>query len=277
VDADSRQLQQLIMTLVLNAAEAIGDAIGTVQVTTGVEPVGAGRVPASPLAAELVPGRYLFLEVCDSGCGMDEETSSRIFDPFFTTKFTGRGLGLAAALGIVRGHKGDIEVRSVPERGSTFRVLLPAAAGQSDQEEAAAGPEDLRGNGTILLVDDEEIVARTGKAALERYGYRVLSAGDGLQAVEMFREQRDEIDLVLLDMTMPILSGEETFAHLADLRPGVRVIVSSGYNEVEAARRFSGPGVAAFIQKPYTAVQLAEKVKEVLEGRGRGLASGSVA
>lgn len=270
VEADSSQIQQLIMNLVLNGAEAIGDGIGAVVVTTGVREVDE-TYTQSALRDDLAPGKYVYLEVHDTGCGMDEQTKARIFDPFFTTKFTGRGLGLAAALGIVRGHKGDIKVYSTPGRGSTFKILLPAAAGTYVQPEREVLRQELRGQGTVLIVDDEDIVLKTGKVALERYGYTVLTAANGLEALELFREASAEILLVLLDMTMPVMSGEETLAELARIRPDVRVVVSSGYNELEAVRRFSGGGVAAFIQKPYTSAQLAAKVKAVLEGRARGL------
>ncbi|MGE5569868.1 MAG: GAF domain-containing protein [Rhodospirillales bacterium] len=271
VEADSSQIQQLVMNLVLNAAEAIGDGTGTVLVTTGVRQVDETYSQSALMRDELAPGKYVYLEVHDTGCGMDEQTKARIFDPFFTTKFTGRGLGLAAALGIVRGHKGDIKVYSTPGRGSTFKILLPAAAGSYAEAAPDVQYQELHGKGTLLIVDDEDIVLKTGKVALERYGYRVLAASNGLEALEIFREASAEISLVLLDMTMPVMSGEETLAELTRIRPDVRVIVSSGYNELEAVRRFRGAAVAGFIQKPYTAAQLAGKVKAVLEGRTRGL------
>ncbi|HOL70805.1 MAG TPA: PAS domain S-box protein [Bryobacteraceae bacterium] len=271
VEADSSQIQQLVMNLVLNGAEAIGDAIGTVVVTTGVREVDETYSQSALMRDELAPGKYVYLEVHDTGCGMDEQTKARIFDPFFTTKFTGRGLGLAAALGIVRGHKGDIKVYSTPGRGSTFKVLLPAAAGSYTEAAPEVQYQELQGMGTLLIVDDEDIVLKTGKVALERYGYRVLAASNGREALDIFREASGEISLVLLDMTMPVMSGEETLAELRRIRPDVRVVVSSGYNELEAVRRFRGAAVAGFIQKPYTAAQLAGKVKAVLEGRARGL------
>ncbi len=271
VEADSSQIQQLIMNLVLNGAEAIGDGIGAVLVTTGVRTVDETYTQSALMRDELAPGNYVYLEVHDTGCGMDEQTKAKIFDPFFTTKFTGRGLGLAAALGIVRGHKGDIKVYSTPGRGSTFKILLPAAAGGYEEAGQESPRQELQGQGTVLIVDDEDIVLRTGKAALERYGYRVLTAANGLEALEVFRAASGEVSLVLLDMTMPVMNGEETLVELTRIRPDVRVMVSSGYNELEAVRRFGGTGVAAFIQKPYTSAQLAGKVKAVLEGRARGL------
>ncbi len=271
VEADSSQVQQLVMNLVLNGAEAIGDGIGTVLVTTGIREIDETYSRSALIGDELAPGKYVYLEVHDTGCGMDEQTKARIFDPFFTTKFTGRGLGLAAALGIVRGHKGDIKVYSTAGRGSTFKVLLPAGAVAYREPEREISRQDLHGQGTLLIVDDEDIVLRTGKLALERYGYKVLLAANGLEALELFREVSGEVALVLLDMTMPVMSGEETLAELRRIRPDVRVVVCSGYNELEAVRRFSGAGVEAFIQKPYTSAQLAEKVKAALEGRARGL------
>jgi len=272
IEGDSGQIQQLIMNMVLNGAEAIGETIGTVLVTTGVQDVDEEYIRKAGLREGIAPGSYVYLEVHDTGCGMDEQTRARIFDPFFTTKFTGRGLGLAAALGIVRGHNGDIKVYSSPGRGSTFKVLLPRAAGSYEQARPTQ-VQELRGSGTILVVDDEEVVRQTARIALERYGYQVLTAENGMEAIEVFRPRADEISAVLLDMTMPVMSGEETLEKLVAIRPGVRVIVSSGYNEVEAVRRFTGTGVAAFLQKPYTAAQLAERIKAVLEGKASGLAA----
>jgi two-component system, cell cycle sensor histidine kinase and response regulator CckA len=252
IEADVAQMQQLIMNLVINAAEATGEGPGTVVV----------RTRPNSGTHESGPGTYVCLEVQDSGCGMDAATRERIFDPFFTTKFTGRGLGLAAVLGIVRGHKGTIRVETAPGEGSRFTVLLPAATAGACRADETTTSGDYRGQGTILIVDDEEIVRGTAKATLERYGYRVLAASDGHEALECVKNA-PEIDLVLLDLTMPSMSGEQALREMRRIRPHLRVILSSGYNEVEAIRRFQGQGLSGFLQKPYTAERLAEKVKTV--------------
>jgi two-component system cell cycle sensor histidine kinase/response regulator CckA len=265
IEADTGQLQQVIMNLVINAAEAIADDVGLVVVTTGEQEVN-GRYSATVWGhADLKPGRYVTLEVHDSGCGMDEATLQRIFDPFFTTKFTGRGLGLAAVSGIVRGHKGAMKVYSVPGKGTTFKLLFPAADVVMTSPSHTTLPSDAQGSGTILVVDDEEIVRDTARNTLERYGYRTILARDGREAIELFRGVPDEIALVLLDLTMPYMNGEEVLRELQSIRPPVRVLLSSGFNEVEAVRRFTGKGLAGFIQKPYTSMALAEKIKQVLQ------------
>ena len=202
------------------------------------------------------------LEVHDTGCGMDEDTLKKIFDPFFTTKFAGRGLGLSAVLGIVRSHHGALKVESQPRRGTTFKLLFPVS---KEAETEAGGPaaRDLEGSGTILIVDDEELVRRTASHALERYGYRTLLAANGREAVEAYRRD-PEIGLVLLDLTMPVMSGEETLRQLQSIRREVRVLLISGYNEVEAVQRFAGKGLSGFLQKPFTATGLADRVKRVM-------------
>jgi signal transduction histidine kinase/CheY-like chemotaxis protein len=265
VTADSSQLQQLIMNLVINGAEAIGDRPGAVTVTTRLREVTEESVPHAIPPTNVQPGRYVCLEVKDSGAGMDEHTMSKIFDPFFTTKFTGRGLGLAAALGIVRGHHGGMEVDSAPGQGATFRVYLPTLDGADGQRHDATRGENLSGTGVILFVDDEEIVRNVARTALERYGYKVLLAENGLEGVEMFRRVPDEISLVIMDVTMPVMSGEEALEELQKIQPYVKIILSSGYNEAEATRRFADKGLAGFIQKPYTAIELARKVKAALK------------
>ena len=252
------------MNLIINAAEAIGDRPGTIRIAVTAVDVVAAHSLGEFGSENLRAGRYVALEVQDSGCGMDEETRSRIFDPFFTTKFTGRGLGLAAAHGIVRWHKGAIDVRSAPGLGTTFQVLLPAMQDAAVVAEAPPVSKEVFGGGTILVVDDEAIVRRTTRVALERYGYKVMLADTAREGIELFRSMSSEISLVLLDMNMPEMNGEEALGHFTNIRADVLVIVSSGYNESLAARRFAGRRVAGFIPKPYTSRQLAEKVNSVL-------------
>jgi PAS domain S-box-containing protein len=262
IECDASQIQQLTMNLIINAAEAIReDTNGTVLVTSGVQHVDAHYARGLRSEVPIQPGKYVFLEVNDTGKGMDEETLARIFDPFFTTKFTGRGLGLAAASGIIRGHRGAAKVYSTPGKGTTFRALFPVAGRERRPDEAAEARADLSGSGLVLVVDDEAVVRQTARAALQRYGYTVVSAEDGQSAVDLFREMSERISVVLLDMTMPGLSGEQTLRELQSIRPDVRVVLTSGYHESEAIRRFTGRGLAGFIQKPYTAAQLAERIK----------------
>ncbi len=264
IEADPGQIQQVIMNLVINAAEAAGDQPGSVLVTTS-ELMADEEYLKHNLGVPLPPGRYVVLEVHDTGCGMDEALRARIFDPFFTTKFTGRGLGLSAVMGIVRSHKGAIRVYSEPGKGSTFKVLLPAAEGTADTAAALPKDTELRGSGLILVIDDEEMVRSAARTVLERHGYSVITAEDGLRGVEVYRERADVIRAVLLDMTMPVMPGTEAFRQIRNIRPDARVVLSSGYNEMEATRRFTAKGIAAFIQKPYTASALARVMKQAVE------------
>ncbi len=265
--ADASQLEQLIMNLIINGAEAIGGNAGTVSVRTGVQYVnGAYLRNASGFLDEMEEGQYVTLEVQDDGCGMDEEIKSRIFDPFFTTKFTGRGLGLAAVRGIIRRHKGGLQMHTAPGEGTTFKVWLPAAQGgvAPSKADLTTARKDLRGKATILVVDDEEMVRNLAKAILERFGYTVLVAEDGQQAIEIVSKAGDQLAAVLLDMTMPILSGAETLVHLKRMAPGLPIIASSGHSEITARAGFGNDDLAGFVQKPYTSTRLAEAVKEVL-------------
>jgi CheY-like chemotaxis protein len=271
VEADISQMQQIVMNLVINAGEAIGDENGTILITTGVQPVDEHYIASVLAPAEISPGTYVTLEVHDNGSGMPQETVDRIFDPFFTTKFTGRGLGLAAVLGIVRGHKGAIKVYSNVGSGTTFKLLFPATDQPASKPANPPVAVAASGGETVMVVDDEPIVRRTAKAMLERYGYSVVLAENGKEAVDLYRVLHDKIHLVLLDMTMPVMGGEETFRELKTINADVRVVLSSGYNEVEAVRRFSGKGLAGFVQKPYSAATLADKVRSIL-GEVRGMA-----
>ena len=269
IDADPGQVQQIIMNLVINGAEAIGPEGGTVLVQTGTQDVDEQYIATfSPADETLQPGRYVSLQVHDTGAGMSEETQRKMFDPFFSTKFAGRGLGLSAVLGIVQSHRGALKVYSEPGRGTTFRVIFPVSR-YPVQPRHVPDVEPLRGIGTVLVVDDEAIVRDAARITLERYGYEALAAPDGMTAVEEYRKHREKIDLVLLDLTMPLMSGEETLQQIRFINPEVRVLLTSGYNEAEAVQRFSGKGLAGFIQKPYTADALARKVREVLADRGR--------
>jgi signal transduction histidine kinase/CheY-like chemotaxis protein len=272
VVADVAQMQQLIMNLVINAAEAIGDNPGSVTVTTGEQQIVDGETSGTTVGADpLTPGRYVFFEVEDNGAGMDEATIAKIFDPFFTTKFTGRGLGLSAALGIVRGHQGFIQVASSPGRGSTFKVLFPAAREKIAPQPVHEVKDDLAGSGVILLVDDEELVRRVAATMLAHLGYTVLEAANGQEAIDLFQHNWSNIMLVILDLSMPVMNGEECLRRLKSIKADVPVLLSSGFDETEAARRFRSAGVATFLQKPYTAQHLAELVKSALSGGGRTL------
>jgi CheY-like chemotaxis protein len=256
------------MNLIINGAEAMGEQNGTVLVTTGLQQVDEYYLRSMHSGDEMAPGSYVAIQVQDTGSGMDNETIAKIFDPFFTTKFMGRGLGLAAALGIVRSHRGAIKVYSNPGKGSTFKVLFPACDSVGVPAGPAAVQHDLTGTGVVLVVDDEEIVRRTVKSALQRFGYSVLLAENGQEAVDLFGEVHARVNVVVLDMTMPVMGGEEALRLMKAIDPGVRVVLSSGFNEVEAVRRFTGKGLAGFIQKPFTARALALKLKEVREHPG---------
>ena len=267
VEGDASQLQQLTMNLILNGAEAIGpESAGTVLVSTGLEEVNQEHIQSALAPAEVSPGRYVTLQVHDTGAGMTPEVMERIFDPFFTTKFAGRGLGLAAVLGIVRAHQGALKVYSTPGEGTTFKVLFPATAGRPPQRPEESGLA-ARGSGEMVLVADDEVVVRQAtKNMLERRGYRVVLADNGREAVDLFRVLGDKVAVVLLDMTMPVMSGEDAFRELKQIRPDARVVLTSGYNEAEAVRRFSGKGLAGFIQKPFSSSRLIEKIRSVIDG-----------
>jgi PAS domain S-box-containing protein len=265
IDVDIGQVQQVIMHLVINGAEAIGEGKpGTVLVTTSVQRLSQQDIQADFQPNEIVPGPYVALEVRDTGSGMDETTQARIFDPFFTTKFPGRGLGLSAVLGVVRGHKGALKVHSVPGQGTTFNAFFPATCQRVDLSRLRRA-EDLRGSGTILVVDDEPAVRQIAQETLDRYGYTVVVADNGRTAVELFQGMAAEVSLVLLDLTMPVMGGQEALSHLRTIRANVPVILSSGFNEDEALLRLGQNADVAFLHKPYTPVQLAGKVKIVLE------------
>ena len=262
ISADPSQVQQVVMNLILNASEAIGARPGVVKVATRRRDVGPDeRDVTQPTGEPLAPGLYVELTVRDDGEGMDEATRSRIFEPFFTTKRTGRGLGLAATQGIVRGHRGGLKVESRPGAGTTFTVLFLATPEPQTSEPAAASGS---ATGLVLVVDDEEAVREVIVAVLEAAGIPWILCADGDTAVRLFRERAEEVSLVLLDLSMPGLSSEATFEELRRIRPGVPVLLSSGYAEAEATSRFVGRGLAGFIQKPYRPEALVAAVRRAL-------------
>jgi PAS domain S-box-containing protein len=264
IKADAGQMQQVIMNLILNAAEAIGARPGTVAVVTGAQALTAGDERLWQYTGDaLPPGDYATLEVRDDGCGMNAETLARIFDPFFTTKLTGRGLGLAAVLGIVRGHGGGLRVESAVGQGTTFTLFFPVTEARPA---APPEPEDLDRAalppGLVLVIDDEEPVRQAAADILALEGLPVVTAPDGDAGLRLYRERADEVRLVVLDLSMPGRSGEETWRELRRINPDVRVILSSGYSQFEAAHRFVDQGLAGFLQKPYDMEQFIEAIRK---------------
>ena len=266
VMADATQVRQVVMNLITNASEAIAEVSGVVTLSTGVMDCDDEYLKGVVGDSDLHPaGQYVFLEVSDTGCGMAPETLNRIFEPFFTTKFTGRGLGLAAVLGIVRGHKGALRVYSEKGRGTTFKILLPAHHQVALSPDAGVNSTGLwRGKGLVLLADDEESIRSMGRRLLERAGFEVVAAADGREALSMFTQHKARVRLVILDMTMPHLDGEACFRELRRVDPSVKVIMTSGYNEQDIISRFVGKGLAGFVQKPYQANDLLPMIRKAL-------------
>ena len=263
--ADPTQLRQIVMNLVINAADAITDHAGRITLTTFSRAADAALLHGALGNPDLPPGPYVGLEVTDNGSGMTPETIARIFEPFFTTKFSGRGLGLSAVLGIVQSHHGALFVESTPGQGSTFRLLLPATSGQTVSSAPPfpeAGPVALRG--TVLVVDDEEAVRSIAATVLEIHGAGTLTAASGDEALALLRTHGEKIALVLLDLTMPGISGEETLRRIRMLGASQPVILMSGYSETETMQRSTNLGVAGFIQKPFEVATLLAKAKPFL-------------
>ena len=254
------------MNLITNAAESIDREKGSITLATGMMDVDHVYLMGTYGDSTLVSGKYVYLEVSDTGCGMDKHTQKKIFDPFFTTKFSGRGLGMSAMLGIVSGHGGAIRIYSEVGEGTTFKIIFPLS---SEDEELHGGKEVGDGvfktSGTVLIVDDDSIVRETVASMLEDMGFDVITANDGKEGVDVYCEQKNDITFVLLDMTMPMMDGKECFRELRKINADAQVILSSGYNEQEATSRFVGKGLAGFIQKPYTSQVLEEKIKEVVQ------------
>lgn len=266
VDVDEAQIQQVIMNLVINASDAIGEHDGTITVETGVMNTDDSSWRTSFVQDDLPQGRYVYLEVSDNGCGMDDKTLQHIFDPFFTTKFTGRGLGLSAVLGIIRGHQGSLKIDSKPGHGTSFRMLLPISQHKVVCDET--GQEDTNAwhsSGTILIIDDEDAILEIASIMIEDMGFKTITASDGIEGVNAYRQNQDEITVVLLDMTMPKMDGLECFQELQKINNDVIVILSSGYNEQDAISHFTSKSLAGFIQKPYRSEALEQVIRIAID------------
>ncbi len=262
VEADSTQIRQIIMNLVINASEAIGEKSGVIAVTTGCIDCNKDYQKNVWLDVNISQGLYVYLEIADTGCGMDKDTQAKLFDPFFTTKFTGRGLGMSAVLGIIKGHKGAIKLYSEPGKGTSFKILLPASSKPAKHFNYDGFENDWKGSGLVLLVDDEETVRGICKDMLQEFGFTTITANDGREAVEVFKITPG-ISFVILDLTMPHMDGEQCFRELRHLKPDVKVIMSSGFSENEVTQKFMGKGLAGFIQKPYKLSALKEAIQKI--------------
>jgi CheY-like chemotaxis protein len=260
IKADVSQIRQLLLNLVTNASEAVGDHSGNVRISTDVMSCDREFFKGTVLDEGQEVGDYVFVEVSDDGPGMDAETVKRIFDPFYSTKFIGRGLGLAAVLGIVRGHNGAIKVKTEVGSGCVFKALFPVAI-----ESTAEGAAE-RKPAVVMLVDDEETVRNVTGRMLERMNMEVLFARDGREAVEVFKRNVDRIQLVLLDLTMPYMGGEETLHEIRKIRADMPVIFASGIYVEDTEREYGDLDLAGFIQKPYKMADLRQKIEATLGG-----------
>ena len=268
---DSGQLQQVIMNLITNAAEAIAGEPGKIVIATGVQECDRKLLQHSKLEMKPPPGRYVYLDVTDSGCGMDEETQNHIFEPFYTTKFTGRGLGMSSVIGIIKSHNGAILLYSEPELGSTFKVLLPVFNDQqiaipSDPAENALLKPHLDVPGMVLVVDDEEPVRDVCREYLHGMGLQTMGAADGREAVDIFSRYMHDISLVILDLTMPHMDGVASLHELRLLQPGAKILISSGHAVQTTEKMFIDDTPDGFIQKPYQMQELKDKITGILNG-----------
>lgn len=262
VNADSTQIKQVVMNLVVNAAEAIGDDHGIIRIEIGISGLDKKSLEEMWLGEAAAPGQYVYLRVSDNGCGMDPDRLKKVFDPFFSTKFAGRGLGLAALLGIVKAHGGVISLSSEPGKGTVFTVYFNQYADEYEVQRSSLKDEVGTNSchGMVLLVDDEDAVRGVGGAMLESVGFDVVLARDGKEAIDIFRQRSETIDCILLDLAMPNMDGVETYEEIRKIRKNAVVVLSSGYSEYEIECMFKGSGYAGFIQKPYKISDLSNKI-----------------
>ena len=269
ITADASQLRQIVMNLIINASEAIGNEQGEIRVSLDKVTVTAKESIVDYNGKVIPSGEYVCLEVADNGCGMDEETKWRVFEPFYTTKFTGRGLGMSAVLGIINSHNGALQLFSQRGKGTTFRVYLPVPKDDSvrnGKNSSEAPPVEWQGSGTVLLVDDEDQVRLIAKAFLEMFGFTVLEAVNGREALELFMKNSAKITLVVSDIGMPVMDGYKLFGELKNLSPKLPIIISSGFGDTDVTSRLGSDNVAGIISKPYNSNQLRDVLKRAVGG-----------
>ena len=265
--ADATQIRQVVMNLVTNASDALGNEPGLIKIRTGIQWASREYLERAFLHEGLPESDYVFVEVSDTGVGMPPEMLKKIFDPFFTTKTRGRGLGLAAVLGLVRRHKGAMFIDSEPGVGTTFRVLFPEAQIIASEPTTENFDSDLS-TGTVLVVDDEDVVRNVAKQILEHSGFTVLTAASGREGINVFKNESPTIDAVLLDMSMPDMDGKQVFEELLMVSPDARVVLSSGYTEIETLDQFPEQSLSGFLQKPYAPEVLVNKLQQVIRRSG---------
>jgi nitrogen-specific signal transduction histidine kinase/CheY-like chemotaxis protein len=271
VEADASQIRQLVMNLITNASEALSGPGGGIDVRAREVFVSAAELASFTLSESAAPGRFVELSVADDGCGMDAATLGRIFEPFYTRKFAGRGLGLAAALGIVRRHRGAIRIESEPGHGTRATLLLPALERDVPTRPLPRASEEAwRGSGTVLLVDDQADAREVGTLMLQRAGFQVVAACDGDEALELFRTHRSDVVCVLLDLTMPGMGGREVHAALRTLSDDVPIVLCSGFPEDAAQELFEGNDLAGFLEKPFTSASLLQSIRRALDTEHEG-------
>lgn len=268
ISGDASQIRQVVMNLIINASEAIGESHGEIRVSRAKTAIEAGQPVTDHLGKNIAPGWYVCLEVTDNGCGMDNETRQRLFEPFYTTKFTGRGLGMSAVLGIITSHGGALQLFSQPGQGTTFKVYLPVHIScdlVGDESFDQKPVEPWQGSGTILLVEDEESVMSVAQTMLEMLGFRVVGACNGKEALTLYQKNAIDISLVVTDVGMPVMDGYALFRELKALNPELPIIVSSGFGDTVVTSKISGGAAAGLISKPYSFDQLREVLKRVVE------------
>ncbi|MFT5129177.1 MAG: PAS domain S-box-containing protein [Rhodothermales bacterium] len=271
IEADATLFRQLVVNLIGNSVDAIGDKPGVIHVRTGINRTDSRYMQTMDINCELSEGYYVYIEVADTGCGFDEEARGKLFAPFFTSKPNARGLGLAAVHGIVRSHNAAVRVQSEPGRGAAFKIFFPYTDSKpkpAAPREEPGVPENWRGKGTILIVDDDMAVRKVTGLMLTKRGYRILTANDGKAGVEMFEKHRDEIAMIILDLVMPKMNGEQALNEIQRIDPSASVVLCSGYNEHEAPEINRLKQRVSFLQKPFEMEELLAAVYRATESDG---------